>query len=319
VLDREDNETMTIDCLYSCLPWLAILLAAVFCCRVLIWAMQAKADWSQLRSVHRCESGSVQSLSFVLTLPFFVMMLMLIVQVTHIMWASVVVHYAAFAAVRSAVVWIPANAGVLETENRIGSFQVINVRGGDVQYRIWSGGMKSEKIAQAAVLATAPLGPSRNLGYQLSPAQSQTSAALATVYAGLDADSAANAMIPVRLRNKLAYGYQNTNVELTFWHRMNRFNHYQDPALQVHYEIGPDYDDFHRNEVGWQDDITATVTYQLPLLPGPVRLFSRAVRQNGSPQTDISGRVYVFPLSASATMINEGEKALLSYWQEESQ
>ncbi len=310
---------MMIDCFYSCLPWFAILLAAVFCCRVLLWAMQAKADWSQLRSMHHCESGSVQSLSFVLTLPFFVMMLMLIVQVTHIMWASVVVHYAAFAAIRSAVVWIPSNAGFDETENRIGSFQVIDTRGGDVQYRIWPGGLKSEKIAQAAVLATAPLGPSRDLGYPLSPSQSRTSDALASVYRGLDADSVANGMIATRLRNKLAYGYQNTSVDLTFWHRMGWFERYHDPALQVHYEIGPDYDDFHRNEVGWQDDITATVTYQLPLLPGPVRLFSRVVRQNGSPQTDVSGRVYVFPLSASATMINEGEKALLSYWQEETQ
>ena len=50
----------------------------------------------------------MQSLSFVLTLPLFIMVMMMIVQVSQLMIGMVVVHYAAFAAARSAAVWIPA-------------------------------------------------------------------------------------------------------------------------------------------------------------------------------------------------------------------
>ena len=50
----------------------------------------------------------MQSLSFVLTLPVFIFIMMMIVQVSQLMIGIVVVHYAAFAAARSAAVWIPA-------------------------------------------------------------------------------------------------------------------------------------------------------------------------------------------------------------------
>ena len=50
----------------------------------------------------------MQSLSFVLTLPVFILVMMMIVQVSQLMIGIVVVHYAAFAAARSAAVWIPA-------------------------------------------------------------------------------------------------------------------------------------------------------------------------------------------------------------------
>ena len=69
----------------------------------------------RLRRLHRDQAGSVQSLSFVLTLPLFVMVMMLIVQVSQLMIGLIVVHYAAYAAARSAVVWIPANLPSPET------------------------------------------------------------------------------------------------------------------------------------------------------------------------------------------------------------
>src|SRR5687767_11915386 len=58
--------------------------------------------------LHADELGSVQSLSFVLTVPLFIMLMLLAVQITQLMIGQIVVHYAAFAAARSAAVWIPA-------------------------------------------------------------------------------------------------------------------------------------------------------------------------------------------------------------------
>src|SRR5437763_280558 len=51
--------------------------------------------------LHTDQRGSVQSLSFVLTVPLFIMLMLLAVQITQLMIGLVVVHYAAFAAARS--------------------------------------------------------------------------------------------------------------------------------------------------------------------------------------------------------------------------
>ena len=93
----------------ACLPWAICLIVGVVAARGLLAISGARFKLVRLRSFHRSEEGSVQSLSFVLTLPFFVMILMMIVQACQIMFGNIVVHYSAFAAVRSASVWIPAN------------------------------------------------------------------------------------------------------------------------------------------------------------------------------------------------------------------
>ena len=155
--------------LTSCTPWVICLVVAVVAARVLVAISGAKLDFSRLSKVHTNESGSVQSLSFVLTLPFFVMVLMLIVQVNQIMFGNILVHYSAFAAVRSASVWIPANRDpVFETANRISSMTLINSTDEGQQYLVspLTDGKYSE-IQQAATLACMPLAPSRNLGYTL--------------------------------------------------------------------------------------------------------------------------------------------------------
>ena len=47
------------------------------------------------------------------------------------------------------------------------------------------------------------------------------------------------------------------------------------------YGLPDDPDEFYFNEVGWQDQITVTVNYQFPLLPGPGRLLARYVAGPG--------------------------------------
>jgi hypothetical protein len=319
------------------LPWVLGLMAACLVARLLIALSNARFNLRRFPAIHRCEEGSVQSLSFVLTLPFFIMIIMLIVQVSQIMIANIIVHQAAFAAVRSAIVWIPANVSEDEPANCISSISVINQTIEGIHYRVNSSpsSLKLAKIRQAAVLVCAPSAPSRDLGYPLDPLGQLTHSALTKLYAGLDSDSNSNRLISTRLKNKLAYAYGNTDLRLEFWHRVGPYEDYQDPNLRYHYDIGPYFDEFRLNELGWQDHVTATVTFNLPLLPGPVRLFANGSRINGgalsasgygSPtvpasdgfgSTDITGRTFVFVLSASATMVNEGEKPRLSYHQEE--
>ena len=90
--------------LIQCLPAL-IALAVSFAVLVLLVKISgAKLNWRRLGELHRCQDGGVQSLSFVLTLPLFLMFVMFIVQVSQLMIGMITVNYAAFAAARSASV-----------------------------------------------------------------------------------------------------------------------------------------------------------------------------------------------------------------------
>ncbi|MFK7767852.1 MAG: hypothetical protein AB8B55_11565 [Mariniblastus sp.] len=309
----------------GCWPWVACVIVAFMAVRILIAFSGAKMQLSKVRTVNRCEKGSVQSLSFVITLPFFLMIVMLIIQASQIIIANVVVHYAAFASVRSAVVWIPANVSYNETANRISEFYEPPLEPGEIRpndgvfYRIRpSDEGKFRKIKQGAILALTSLGPSKNLGYQLSNYDSQTASALATMYKSLDSDASESNFITRRLRNKVAYVSANTELDLTFWHRYGPDPIHQDPPLQppFPYNVPPYRYEYQRNELGWQDHITAQVTFNIPLLPGPARLLSPSARTGLGSATDQSGEVYIWPISGTATMGLEGEKPLRQYVQE---
>ncbi|MFT5303921.1 MAG: hypothetical protein ACI814_004743 [Mariniblastus sp.] len=316
---------MTPPVLASCWPWIGWVVVSVVAARLLVVLSGAKLSLARLRSIHHSQDGSVQSLSFVLTLPFFVMILMMIIQASHVMIGNIVVHYAAFASVRSASVWIPTNTSQFETTNRIGEISLLQTTGEGEQYLVYQIGDKFTKIQQAATLACTSLGPSRSLGYQLSSDGQATYFALTNHFAGLDPEANRSGLIDQRLYNKLAYSMSNTSVRLTFWHRNTLLaNRYRDPPLQVRYGDPPFIDEFYPNEVGWQDELTAQVTYNLPLLPGPLRFFAPKVEgevidatESGSPNVDSTGNTFVWPIHASATMGIEGEKPLIAFWQEE--
>lgn len=79
-----------------------------------------------------------------------------------------------------------------------------------------------------------------------------------------------------------------------------------------------DPQEFYFNEVGWQDLITVTVKYQMPLLPGPGRMLARyVVGPSGSDKVaakiEKHGEIYTYPLKASAAIGNEGEKSVVTY------
>ena len=123
----------------------------------------------------------------------------------------------------------------------------------------------------------------------------------------------------VRLENKLAYALEATQIEIRFYHT----HRYPEPPLVPYPDLDDNRNDFTvefmSNELGWQDPITVKVKHQLALLPGPGRLLARWVRRpDGSHDTVAEmigrvGKVYVYPLEASATMGNEGEKSVIPY------
>ena len=125
----------------------------------------------------------MQSLSFVLTLPVFIFVMMMIVQVSQLMIGIVVVHYAAFAAARSAAVWIPAadarrprvpaaSAPMRSTPTPLTRLRrqpnprrpATGPASGGLTYKIEPGSPKFNKIASAAILACVPISPSRSVG-----------------------------------------------------------------------------------------------------------------------------------------------------------
>ena len=149
-------------------------------------------------------------------------------------------------------------------------------------------------------------------GLDLGAWGSEGSDVLKRVYGAMVPKSQSNSRVPRRLENKLAYALKATEVEIRFFHKNS------EPPLTT-YGISHDLNQFSFNELGWQDQITVTVRHDLALLPGPGRLLARLVkRDDGSPDR-VSERiervegVYVYPLNASITMCNEGEKPVIPY------
>ena len=65
--------------LTACSPWLVLLLVLILAAWALLRFSRVQLRLGRLLELHRDEVGSVQSLSFVLTLPLFIMIMMMIV------------------------------------------------------------------------------------------------------------------------------------------------------------------------------------------------------------------------------------------------
>ena len=226
---------------------LAVILVAVCGCLVaLVQSLKSKVqsrcrptsaldlgNWTS--GFHRDQRGSVQSLSFVLTVPLFIMLMLLAVQITQLMVGLIVVHYAAFAAARSATVWIPARVGQnvqQDGENRIGQARVFQQSGaGGELYQITPGGFKFEKIRQAAALACVPIAPSRSVGMASSDSMTQS---LQATYAALSPTAASNPKISQRLANKWGYANATTGIQMYVFHRRFGPGNQDEPPLQYY-------------------------------------------------------------------------------------
>ncbi len=323
------------DILIACLPCFVVLCAAMLVLRGVLAVGAASWDWRRLTQMHRCERGGVQSLAFVLTMPIFIMVVLLIVQVSQLMIAQMVLHYAAFAGARAASVWLPAAVDnpsmelddYAEVENRVsdrpttddGDYTTFEVGASSGSQKLW-------KVRAAVVQALAPLAPSRDLGSQSQMSRlNDVIYAQQQMYTTLVPASQSNSRIPVRLSNKLKYADQNTRVVVE-WRdgrdgngrdsldntAYNVRNHTcPNPELQTHYR---------ESEIGWQSPITVYVIHQFALIPGPGRfLAAKLIRADGLPDrvsprikqnNNTNQKVYTTQMTAAATITCEGLKSV---------
>jgi hypothetical protein len=309
---------MVRQALLDCLPLAVGLVLVVGALAVLARLAQAtrirgSGRRAFLARLHHDEAGGVQSLSFVLTAPVFVMLMLLAVQITQLMIGMMVTHYAAFAAARSAVVWIPARLepGSLLGENRIGTRIPVAPYADGWKYQIEPGSEKFERIRRAAALACLSAAPSRDLGLAGGDA---TTSSLQAMYALMAPTSSSNPRLPQRLANKWAYANAATNIEIHIFHRDD------EPPLIQYPPYGSE-SEFTPNEIGYRDPIQVTVTHNFALLPGPGRLLARRANETYysdtiSPQILSRAGVYYVPLRATATLVGEGEKSVIPYIQQ---
>jgi len=329
--------------LLACLPYLALTVASVVVLVLLVRLCRARPRMGHLRQLHSDQSGAVQSLSFVLTVPLFVVFMLFIVQLSQITIATVAVQYAAFAAARSALVWIPSSYGA-EHENQIGSLRP--VAGDDPRFQdyevIAAGSNKFARMHLAAALAIMPACPSR----PAAPASGHpATGAVQHAYRLLIGKEAwqSNDRLPQRLANKLDYALANTTVALRVRHRTDLpplRETYLDPIYPAaphlpYYELEPvwplhsgqtrrvDYDipayddEYAPNEIGWQDQLEVTVVHDFALLPGPGRLLARRTGDSDeiAPQVRQANQTYTWRLTATARLSNEGQKSILRFIQ----
>jgi len=322
---------MTRQTLLEVAPLLGLAIAAIVALVVLTRLSRARFDARRLMAWHADERGAVQSLSFVMTIPAYVMILLFIIQLSQLTIAKVIVEYSAFAAARSAAVWIPASLGDgNETANQVAglTYEGDQVDSHGVRFSVYQvapGSPKYQRILYAAVLANTAISPSRSVGANL-PAEGQAGlASLQRAYLAAAPAQAANPQIDTRLRNKLAYAWNNTNLEITLWHRES------EPPLHV-YDIPPYREEFAPGEVGWHDQVIVKVRHDFALLPGPGRFLARPATSGSSgsmnsggmsgivdriaPQIRRNGEVYVYSITATATLHTDGEKPLLPFIQQ---
>ena len=327
---------MNREILIACLPCFLVLCASMVVLRLVLAVGAPSWNWRRLTQVHSCQRGGVQSLAFVLTMPVFIMVVLLIVQVSQLMVAQMTIHYAAFAGARAASVWLPAVIDdpsqelndLAEVENRISDLPT-KTDGEFTDYEITSSNSSDKlwKVRAAVVQAMMPLCPSRNVGARGTMAfLPNLAAANQQVYATLLPSSASNTQLGPRLTNKLNYADQNTRV-IVEW-RDSRDPRGRDSLDYVAYNVRnhscPDPEKqstFRETEIGWQDPITVYVVHQFALLPGPGRLLAaRLVRADGLPDRvsprinsvslDASRTLYTVQIQAAVTMTCEGWKSV---------
>jgi hypothetical protein len=343
------STSFELQVLFSVGPWLALLGGCLLALWIIARCMRLHVHWGVLKQLHADQKGGVQSLSFVLTVPLFIFIMLFIVQLSQITIGQIGVEYAAFAAARSAIVWIPARASSVEGEMQIGSglqlVELVAYNGDDeidldlnayiefglvpdgtthiyAVYEVAPGGVKYEKIRSAAALALMNICPSRSVVTSNTSASSIVGRVvnpLNEAYVSLAPAESDNPKIEHRLRNKLTYALEHTDIQIEIRHK-------DSTAFLAEHDLLPDRYEFRMNEIDWQDQVIVDVIHEFALLPGPGRLLARAPQArpgtevdesyaNGQAADEVGARIqqrhdrtYVWPLQASARLTVEGFK-----------
>ena len=314
--------------LIACAPYVVGIVSLLFALALLLRCAGGRLQLAQLKKLHRDQAGAVQSLSFIITLPVFLLIMLFVVQLSLITMARISVEYAAYAAARSAVVWIPANLGTGEyAENRVGPWPIAPMRMYEsdgrnyVVYQVVPAGDKFAQVHLAAAMACMPISPSANTGSSSSHPWLAALPSIEGAYQVLAPGSMSNTRVPTRLRNKWMYALENTQVAIEIHHCGDEISG-GDPPL---YSELPLENRFPRryirpNEVGWQDQVYVTVMHDYALLPVAGRLLTRrellTPKQGATPGSDpVSSQIrnrnggFVRSLVATVRFGNEGQKA----------
>lgn len=311
--------------LLACLPCIIAIAVAIVIAWILVKVSGAKLNLSRLRELHSCQRGGVQTLSFVLTVPFFIMISMFIVQVSQLMIGVMTVNYAAFATARSALVWIPAQIGPRDDSrefnfpNRV--MGPIETTLDDPSFLIskdaqsLTDSRKSREIFFAAVQGCASICPSNQPRQQTlpeaTPLETEWIYAARNAYEIMTDPRRYRPAIPRRIENKIRYAYHNTAVRIAYKNKYSA----QGPTYNPigHPNITHE---FHNNEIGWDDPLRITLTHQFALLPGPGRLLAvHLLSPDGtpdevSPRIDRDAGYYKIPIVATVTLSNQGLNSL---------
>ena len=296
--------------LQACLPWFFWLCVASGLLLLLVQFCGGRLDWRRLRRLPGSEEGAVQSLSLVLTLPVFLMLVLFIVQITQLMVGIMMVNYAAFAAARAASVWIPADVtsdptlyddltNVDDIRDQLqGGPERANVlaglvfedptRSGVMQLMPGSElvSVKYQKVLLAGVIPCLTISPSRDVGTgsQLSPWLQNTYTALTKLYPQVDPKSKSNQRIPQRLLNKLSYASRFTTISLE-WQNVAHPNldiAYGQTYNPINHPL-PEVPPWNPNEVGFRDPVTVQIRHRFALLPGIGRILATPVADPNTP------------------------------------
>lgn len=302
-------------------------------------------QFGRVRQIHRCESGSVQTLSFVLTLPVFIIVVMFIIQVSQLMIGIATVHYAAYASARSASVWLPATVTSVETSNTVAGGTLDRT---GAQYPNWItltqsgdnahalGLEKLLRIWRAAAIACVPLSPSRRVTPS-EPAGNTVSESLYQTYTALVPKTAGNTYMRTRIQRKTDYAQWNTLLVMTGRDADGitgpTYNPYPGHLVMDRDEsTGQIYHrwvDWNSLEIGWEDPATCSVYFNFPMLPGPGRFLSEKLTGSNIPDRvsrhlkemqKLNPNRYqkglnVVILEAHATMQVEGLKSVIPHVQ----
>ncbi len=301
----------------DCRPALIALCAAVVALVVVIRVSGCRFDIRRLSQLHHCQRGGVQSLSFILTLPMFVMLVMFIVQVTQLMIGQVVINNAAYGAARSLAAWVPQQVGLdhlqlqnVIFDNRLSPSQSVGYYyvGGSRQDGFVGGvgGQTTENIAKlefpfrSAVAACATISPSQHLGLELTGKAQDHFLATQDAWQHFVGPAVAGSNAS-RLYNKYCYSYWNTELWIRFTDANVQYppgeatrDSRQGPTYNPYLHDFQNIDDKYRwkpYEIGWRDPITVTVRHNLALLPGPGRFLAKHLVRSDAPSDLVSHRI----------------------------
>jgi len=103
--------------------WLGSIVGAIVCWRIIARQRVQRGP----RDLAKCEAGVAYTLGFMITVPIFALLICLVVDMSLILVAKIGTMYSAYAAARSAVVWMPSGVGadVARNKARIAAVQAM--------------------------------------------------------------------------------------------------------------------------------------------------------------------------------------------------